>query len=136
MLPRLVVTCCALLALSGCFSYVQQSGYPGSRVRLWDSVREGMSRDELIGMIGYPVIEDGDSWVYPSCALTRIAASVVSKYSCEVLRISFDGAGNVSDVVRASVPSGNLRSVSGPEIKVTGIHDGVWRKIEGSFGGK
>ena len=134
MLLRLVVACCVLLALSGCFSYVQQSGYPGSRVKLWNNVKAGMSRDELVGIMGYPVIEDGGSWVYPSCVLTRIAASVISKYSCEVLRVSFDNEGNISDVMRASVPNRNLRSVSGPETKVTGIHDGVWRKIEGSFG--
>ena len=134
MLLKPVVMCCALLALGGCFSYVQQSGYPSSRVGLWDGLKEGISKDELVKILGHPVIEEGDSWIYPSCTITRVAASIISKYSCNVLRVSFDAEGNVSTFSRLSVPDGDLRGVSGPETKVTGIHDGVWRRIMRSFG--
>lgn len=133
---RCVAICCALFLLGGCllFSHVQYSGFPSSSTRLWDNVETGSSKDDVLAILGHPVIVEEGVWIYPSCKLFKSAASIFKKYECDVLRIAFDGDDRATDVDRIHTPLRSLRSISKSGCSVSGIHDGVWRKLAGALG--
>lgn len=132
---RFFTICCAALSLSGCFfSSVQYHGYPNAGVQFWDKVKVGEQKQGVVRLLGSPVIIDGGAWLYPSCEVRGVAASVVRKYSCTVLKISFDGDnGTVSDIERLNTPMEHLPQIESAGTPITGVNDGAWRRIEGVF---
>ncbi|QJC27525.1 hypothetical protein ANPL_02230 [Anaplasma platys] len=132
-----VALCCTLcLCLQGCllFSHVQYSGFPSASVKLWSDVKAGASKDDVIAMLGHPVIVEEGIWIYPSCKLLKSAASIMKKYECNVLRIAFDSDDRATDVDHLHTPLQSLRNISEKGHHVSGIHDGMWRKIAGALG--
>lgn len=125
-----------LFLLQGClfFSNVQYSGFPSASVKLWNDVKAGSSKDDIATMLGHPVIIEQGVWIYPSCRLLRSAASIVKKYECNVLRIAFDEDDKATDVDQLHTPLRSLRRISDKGLSVSGIHDGMWRKLMGKLG--
>ncbi len=134
MLLRFLSICCALCTLTGCLSHVQYNGYPSTNIKRWDNVKEGASKTEIINVLGYPVLEEDNNWIYPSCMLQKVAASIFREYSCDVLKVAFDADDNVETVVRLHTPTRSLHKVLKSKTSITGIHDGIWRKVERVFG--
>ncbi|MEH0831837.1 hypothetical protein R4I06_04580 [Anaplasma bovis] len=134
MLVRFVVVCSALFALSGCLLHVQHNGYPLANIKHWESVKEGATRADVERTLGYPVIEEGDSWIYPSCLVYRAAASIVQRYSCDVLKVTFDKEGKVMEIERFHTPERRLRKISRPGVPVTGVNDGLLRRLSSAIG--
>ncbi|KAA8472465.1 hypothetical protein [Anaplasma marginale] len=132
---RFFVLYCAALAVGGCFfSSVQYHGYPSAGVQFWDEVKIGEQKPDVVRLLGSPVIIDGDAWLYPSCKVRGVVASVVRKYSCTVLKISFDGdSGTVSNIERLNTPMGRLPKIESASTPITGVNDGAWRRIESMF---
>ncbi|MGN7661170.1 MAG: outer membrane protein assembly factor BamE [Anaplasma sp.] len=132
---RFLLLCFAVLFLNGCpfSSFVQQNGYPDAGIRLWNDVKVGEPKSEVIKLLGSPVIIENGVWLYPSCRMYGVAASIIRKYSCTVLKVSFDDYGLVSNVERFEVPMRRLTKSKGAGTPITGVNDGAWRKIEGFF---
>ncbi|MGN7678287.1 MAG: hypothetical protein ACTJLL_00800, partial [Anaplasma sp.] len=132
---RFLLLCSAMLCLNGCLfaSFVQQNGYPDAGIRLWDDVKVGEPKSEIVRLLGSPVIVEGGVWLYPSCKMYGVVASIIRKYSCTVLKVSFDDYGLVSSIERFEVPVRRLTKSKGVGTQITGINDGAWRKIEGVF---
>ncbi|MCU7611614.1 outer membrane protein assembly factor BamE [Anaplasma capra] len=128
---RFLVLCCAMLSLGGCWSFTQYNGYPATGVQFWNEVKVGTKKSEVVKLLGSPVIvDDKGTWLYPSCEVRGVVASVIRKYSCAVLKVSFEEGGNkVSGVERIATPMRHLPRIESTSTPITGVNDGAWRKI-------
>lgn len=127
----------AAIALAGCQPLYENHGYVPPADQLAGVQVGKTTRDELDGLIGRPSssgVLAGSGWYYVQSRWRTYGAFAPKEVDRQVVAISFDGKGVVSDVARYGLDHGEVVTLSRrvTESNIKGI--GVVRQLMGSFG--
>jgi outer membrane protein assembly factor BamE (lipoprotein component of BamABCDE complex) len=123
---RVLVTGLAVISLSACIAEFRNHGYIPSEVQLQDIAVGQDTKETLEASIGVPrasgLLEDS-GWYYVRSQFRHYGAYAPKEVSREVLAISFNDAGVVSNVERFGLENGQVvalsRRVTEPNTKGT-----------------
>lgn len=138
--PRHVVQgllVCVLVALSACAPIYRNHGYVPTENELAQVQVGQTTQDELATLVGRPSsagVLEGSGWYYVGSRWKRLGWWAPEEVTREVLAVSFDPAGRVSNIERYGLRDGNVivlsRRVTEPNVR--GI--GLARQLLGSIG--
>lgn len=101
-------------------------------------VKVGNSKQEVINLLGSPssvVSLDQNTWIYMSSDIRKIAFMSPQEVNRDVLTISFNKDGRVSDIDRLAKQNGKEIDVSTDRTEALGHNPGFFEKFFGGLGG-
>ncbi|HRO15109.1 MAG TPA: outer membrane protein assembly factor BamE [Paracoccus sp. (in: a-proteobacteria)] len=126
-----------LLSAAGCTRLRRNHGYVPAEDELAQVVVGGTTRDELPGLIGQPGSQGvltGSAWYYVGSRWEHYGMNPPREIDRQVVAISFDDAGVVTNVERFGLESGQVVVLS-RRVTDTGVSGlGVIRRLLGNIG--
>lgn len=128
--------------LSACSSakqeewFVTHNGNMPSNERI-EQIHNGSSQSEVIQILGAPsavISLDKNTWIYMSSDVKRVAFFAPEETDRNILKITFNDAGNVSKIEKLTKENGKEITPSSDKTEVKGQNPGFFRKYFGGVG--
>ena len=100
-------------------------------------LRKGQSQDEVRALLGSPSSVnplDENTWIYMSATLKKVAFFKPEEIDREVLSVSFDTDGHVSNISRYNKESGEIIDIEEAETPTMDDKTGFFEKYFGGVG--
>jgi len=128
---------CAAIALTGCGRITQHQGYFFDPV-LTTSIQPGVdNKRSVVATLGRPTFEgqfDANDWYYVSRDTRQLAFGEPEPERQLVLRVQFDGAGNVANVTQSGIEEVRDINPDGDKTPTLGRERGFFEDLFGNIG--
>lgn len=116
--------------------FVTHNGNMPSQERI-DKIQKGSSQQEVVQILGAPsavVSLDKNTWIYMSSDIKRVAFFAPEETKRDILKITFNDNGKVTQINRLSQEDGKDVAPSEEKTEVKGQNPGFFRKYFGGVG--
>ena len=116
--------------------FVTHNGNMPSEERI-AKIEKGTSKEDVIQILGTPstiASFDGNTWIYMSSDIKRVAFFSPKEIDRNILRIKFDNNGNVASIARLNKGNGVDLTPSTEKTDVKGQQPGFFQKYFGGVG--
>ena len=127
-----------LMPTSGCANdtfLVHNGNMPSSEKT--SEIKQGQTMSEVESVLGSPSAVtsfDGKTWIYMSSTLKKVAFFKPKEINREILAISFNDNGKVSEIQNYDLQDGRQISIDQTETPIAGSRVGFFRKYFGGVG--